>query len=143
MAETAEKRKKIYKLATELNLSHETLVEFLRKKGHTVKGHMSTVDDDMMKDILIHFRKDKDVAEKHHRKIQEIRGTRTKAEKKHAEATAAPTATAAPPAAPEPVQQAPPLTEAPVPQLEAAVPAEEQPALTAMPASDVEVPPQE
>jgi translation initiation factor IF-2 len=88
MAETAERKKKIYKLATELNLSHETLVEFLRKKGHTVKGHMSTVDDDMMKDILIHFKKEKDVAEKHHRKIQEIRETKTKAERKRAEEAA-------------------------------------------------------
>jgi translation initiation factor IF-2 len=65
MAETAEKKKKVYKVATELNLSHETLIEFLRKKGHEVKGHMSSVDDDMMRDILIHFKKDKDVAEKH------------------------------------------------------------------------------
>ena len=70
MAETVEKRKKLYKVATELNLSHETLIEFLRKKGHEVKGHMSNVDPEMMKDILVHFKKEKDVAEKHHRKIQ-------------------------------------------------------------------------
>ncbi len=30
----------------------------------------------MMRDILIHFKKEKDVAEKHHRKIQEIRETK-------------------------------------------------------------------
>ncbi len=82
MAETAEKKKKIYKVATELNISHETLVEFLRKKGHEVKGHMSSVDEDMMKDILVHFKKDKDVAEKHQRKIAEIRETKKRAEKK-------------------------------------------------------------
>lgn len=85
MAETAEKKKKVYKVATELNLSHETLIEFLRKKGHEVKGHMSTVDDDMMRDILIHFKKDKDVAEKHQRKIQEIRETKKRAERKAVE----------------------------------------------------------
>jgi translation initiation factor IF-2 len=82
MSETAEKKKKIYKLATELNISHETLMEFLRKKGHEVKSHMSTVDDDMMRDVLVHFKKEKDVAEKHQRKIQEIRDSRKKAEKK-------------------------------------------------------------
>lgn len=82
MAETVEKKKKIYRLATELNLSHETLVEFLRKKGHNVKGHMSTVDDDMMRDVLSHFKREKDVAEKHHRKIAEIRETKKKLEKK-------------------------------------------------------------
>ncbi len=87
MAETVEKKKKIYKVATELNISHETLIEFLRKKGHEVKGHMSSVDDDMMRDILIHFKKDKDVAEKHQRKIQEIRENKKRAERKAAEET--------------------------------------------------------
>ncbi len=82
MAETVAKKKKVYKVATELNLSHETLIEFLRKKGHEVKTHMSSVDDDMMRDILIHFKKDKDVAEKHQRKIQEIRETKKRAERK-------------------------------------------------------------
>jgi translation initiation factor IF-2 len=84
MTETLEKekKKKIYKVATELNISHETLIEFLRKKGYDVKGHNSTVSDEMMRDILSHFKKDKDVAERHHRKIQEIRETKKKAEKK-------------------------------------------------------------
>lgn len=86
MSETAEKKKKVYKVATELNLSHETLIEFLRKKGHEVKSHMSTVDADMMKDILIHFKRDKDVAEKHQRKIQEIRENKKRAERKAEEA---------------------------------------------------------
>jgi len=80
MSETVEKKKKIYKVATELNLSHETLVEFLKKKGHAVKGHMSSVDDDMMRDILHQFKKEKDVAEKHHRKIAEIRDSKKKVE---------------------------------------------------------------
>ena len=82
MAETAEKRKKVYKLATELNISHETLLEFLRKKGHEVKSHMSSVDDAMMRDVLVQFKKEKDVAEKHQRKIQEIRETKKRLEKK-------------------------------------------------------------
>ena len=82
MSDTSEKKKKIYKVATELNLSHETLIEFLRKKGHEVKSHMSSVDEPMMRDILIHFKKEKDVAEKHQRKIQEIRETKKRAERK-------------------------------------------------------------
>jgi translation initiation factor IF-2 len=119
MTETAEKktRKKIYKVATELNLSHETLIEFLRKKGHEVKSHMSSVDDDMMRDILSHFKREKDVAEKHHRKIQEIRD-RKRAEKKTEEATevaakvAAPSLEVAPPVKPE--QEAVPAQMPPV-----------------------------
>jgi translation initiation factor IF-2 len=105
MSETVEKKKKIYKLATELNISHETLMEFLRKKGHEVKSHMSTVDDDMMRDVLVHFKKEKDVAEKHQRKIQEIRDSRKKAEKKE-EAVEQPVPVH-PPAVPPPTEEAP------------------------------------
>lgn len=77
MAETA-KKIKIYKLATELNLSSETIIEFLKKKGFEVKGHMSIVSDDMMKAIMSHFKKEKDVAERHKRKVQEFRTARKK-----------------------------------------------------------------
>jgi translation initiation factor IF-2 len=82
MAETAEKKKKIYRLATELNLASETLIEFLNKKGFVVKSHMSSVDEEMLQEILLHFKKEKDVAERHHRKLYELRETRKKPEKK-------------------------------------------------------------
>jgi translation initiation factor IF-2 len=131
MAETVEKKKKIYKVATELNISHETLIEFLRKKGHEVKGHMSSVDDDMMRDILIHFKKDKDVAEKHQRKIQEIRENKKRAERKAAEeADEAPRADvpgkeAAQPEFPE-VEEAAELVVAAEPEVEEAPALEEE-----------------
>ena len=78
MAETAVKKIKIYKLATELNLSSETLIEFLHKKGFDVKSHMSSVDDDMLAAIMGHFKKERDVAERHQRKLQEFRTSRKK-----------------------------------------------------------------
>jgi translation initiation factor IF-2 len=122
MAETAEKRKKLYKVATELNLSHETLIEFLRKKGHEVKSHMSSLDEDMMKDILVHFKKEKDVAEKHQRKIAEIRETKKRAERKVEESAEVPLPSPAPPPAPpEPPAAAPSPEDVPVIE-EAAVP---------------------
>jgi translation initiation factor IF-2 len=107
MAETAEKKKKIYKVATELNVAHETLVEFLRKKGYEVKSHMSSVDDAMMREILIHFKKEKDVAEKHQRKIQEIRDSRKRTEKKPEELAEVPARMVAvpPPAAIAPEEE--------------------------------------
>jgi translation initiation factor IF-2 len=145
MAETAEKKKKLYRVATELNLSHETLVTFLRKKGFEIKSHMSSVDDAMMREILIHFKKEKDVAEKHQRKIAEIRDNRKRAEKKAEETLEAPAkpATAAPalaaeqvtvteqeiasaevlPSAPEVAVEAPPEIELPAPSLAAGEPA--------------------
>ncbi len=78
MAETAVKKIKIYKLATELNLSSETLIEFLHKKGFEVKSHMSSVDNDMLSAVMGHFKKERDVAERHQRKLQEFRTSRKK-----------------------------------------------------------------
>ncbi|MGA9116550.1 MAG: translation initiation factor IF-2 [Bacteroidota bacterium] len=121
MAETAERKKKLYKVATELNLSHETLLEFLRKKGHEVKSHMSAVTDDMIREIMVHFKKDKDVAEKHHRKIQEIRETKRRAERKAEEAAAEAllqTAPAESPAPPKPREEAVPAAAPPPPEEE-------------------------
>src|SRR5437016_3195108 len=75
-------KKKIYQLAKEINISHETLIEYLKKRGHTVKGIMTVLDDAMMHDVLLHFKKDKEVADKHHKRIQTIRETRKRADEK-------------------------------------------------------------
>ena len=47
MTEATEKKIKIFKLATELNLASGTIIEFLTKKGYTIKGPMSVVESDM------------------------------------------------------------------------------------------------
>ena len=86
MAETAEKKIKIFNLAKELNLASGTIIEFLTKKGYKLKGPMSVVENDMMKDIMSHFKKDKDVAERHQRKIAEIKETKRKTAEKKKEA---------------------------------------------------------
>jgi len=140
MSETLEKKKKLYKVATELNLSHETLIEFLRKKGHEVKGHMSSLDEPMMRDILIHFKKDKDVAEKHHRKIQEIRETKKRTEKKGTEEVPEAGVKSGPPAA-EPAVKPPEETapgEAPIPPAVEEVPAPPVEAETPLAPEEVE-----
>ena len=82
MTEIPQKKKKIYQVAKELNISHETLIDYLKKKGHDIKSHMTVVDDEMMHDISSHFKKDKEVAEKHQRKIQTIREAKKKVEEK-------------------------------------------------------------
>jgi len=78
MADAAVKKIKIYKLATELNLSSETIIEFLRKKGFEVKSHMTVVTEEMMQLLMAHFKKEKDSAERHQRKVREFRSTRKK-----------------------------------------------------------------
>ncbi len=66
-------KKRIFQLAKELNRSHDTLIEYLQKRGYKSLNHMSLVDDEMMQEINAHFKKDKEVAEKHQKKIQTIR----------------------------------------------------------------------
>ena len=75
-------KKKIYQVAKEFNVSHETLIQYLKKKGHDVKGHMSVASDAMMHDILEHFKKEKEVAEKHHRKMQAMQDSKRRTESK-------------------------------------------------------------
>lgn len=76
MTEKTDIKKKIYQLAKELNLSSDTLTAFLAKKGFEVKSVMSVVTDDMSTLIMSHFKKDKEVAEKHQRKIQTLKGAK-------------------------------------------------------------------
>jgi len=86
MPEAKEKKVRVYKLATEYNLSAENLLEFLQKKGHDVKSHMSIVSDDMIQDINDHFKKDIEKAEKHKKKVAEFNKKRTeKAEQEEKE----------------------------------------------------------
>jgi len=78
MPEQKSKKIKVFNLAKELNLSSETIIDFLRKKDFEIKSHMSIVTDEMMPVIMGHFKKDKEVADRHQRKLQEFRSTRKK-----------------------------------------------------------------
>ena len=84
MAETKEKKIRIYKLATEHNLSAESLVEFLKSKGFKVKNHMSLLDKDMVEAINANYKKDIEKAEHHYRKLAEFHKIRTERANKDA-----------------------------------------------------------
>ncbi len=101
MSETKEKKLRVYKLASEINLSAENLIEFLQKKGHDVKSHMSMLTEAMINDINDHFKKDIEKAEKHYKKIAEFQKKRT--EKAQAEETKTPEPVAPVEVQPEPV----------------------------------------
>ncbi len=85
MAETKTKKSRIYKLASEYNIAAENIIEFLQKKGHEVKSHMSMLTDEMMKDIQDHFKKDIEKAEKHYKKIAEFNKKRSERAEKEDE----------------------------------------------------------
>ncbi|MCL6100761.1 MAG: translation initiation factor IF-2 [Bacteroidetes bacterium] len=84
MPDTPKSQKvRLYKFATEYNLSTESLTEFLQKKGYDVKSHMTLLSDEMLSDIKSHFKKDIEKAEKHYKKIsdfQKKRGDQAEAE---------------------------------------------------------------
>lgn len=82
---TAGKKQKVYKIAAELNLSSQVILDFLKKRGNPVKSHMSTVAPELVEQIMVHYKKDKDSAERHQKKVAELRKTQQKrrdAEKK-------------------------------------------------------------
>ena len=73
MAEESKSKKlRVYKFASEINISAEQLVEFLQKKGHVVKSIQSILTDDMITEINNHFKKDIEKAEKHYKKIADF-----------------------------------------------------------------------
>ncbi len=85
MAETKPKKIKIFKFASENNLSAKELLEFLSKKGHKVKTIMSALNEEMIEDISDHYKKDIDKAQKHYKKIAEFKKEREDKEKEEEE----------------------------------------------------------
>lgn len=139
---------RLFKVAKEYNLSHDTLIDFLSKRGFDVKNHMSIVDDVMLEAVEKHYKKEKQDAERHLRKRREFdeQDRKRRGEEKPEEAipaadasvvevapVAAPVAPAPPAAEPEPVAPAP------VPEAEPVAPAPVAPVAEA-PAPEVEVP---
>jgi translation initiation factor IF-2 len=79
--ETTEKTKKVTvrTLATEINISHDTLIDFLQKKGFSgIKTIMSKIDEDAVDLVMKQFGKDKDVSDKRQKKIAAFKVQRAK-----------------------------------------------------------------
>lgn len=87
MVETKPKKLKIFKLASEYNLSAKELLEFLTKKGHKVKSIMSVLNEEMIQDISAHYKKDIDKAQKHYKKIAEFKKRISDKEEEKSEST--------------------------------------------------------
>ena len=76
----AEKKKKLrlYKLASEINLSTDTLSKFLKDKGYEIKSVQSIITDEMLSEIYDHFKKDIEKSEKHKKHLEEFYRKRMK-----------------------------------------------------------------
>ena len=76
MAEAKLKKIKIYKLASEYNLSADSIVEFLSSEGFKVKSHMSNLNEEMISAVQGHFKKDIEKTQKHYQKLAEFQKIR-------------------------------------------------------------------
>lgn len=76
MAEAKLKKIKIYKLASEYNLSADSIMEFLSGEGFKVKSHMSYLNEEMISAVQGHFKKDIEKTQKHYQKLAEFKKTR-------------------------------------------------------------------
>ncbi len=78
-ASSGAKKITVRTLATEINVSHETLIEFLQKKGFTsIKSIMSKIEPDALEIVMKQFGKEKDVAEKRQKKVAAFKEKRAK-----------------------------------------------------------------
>ena len=120
----ASKKVTVRTLATEINVSHETLIEFLQKQGFkSVKTIMSKIEPEALDIVLKQFGKEKDVTEKRHKKVAAFK-------EKHAKVQKAPERPAAEPrsAEPKPIE-VPAPTPVPLPTPLPVEPQEEAPLL--------------
>jgi len=72
MPEVKKKKLRLGRLASELNISAESLTEHLINKGFKVKSINTVITDEMLKEIRSHFKKDFERAERHKQKLTEI-----------------------------------------------------------------------
>ena len=81
---SAAKKITVRTLATEINVSHETLIEFLQKKGFTtVKTIMSKIEPDALDIVMKQFGKEKDVTDKRHKKLAAFKEKRAKTQEEY------------------------------------------------------------
>ncbi len=76
MAEAKAKKIRVYKLASEYNLSADSIVEFLSGGGFKVKSHSSNLNDEMIAAVQEHFKKDIEKTQKHYQKLAEFKKIR-------------------------------------------------------------------
>ena len=81
-SDAASKKITVRTLATEINVSHETLIEFLQKQGFkSIKTIMSKIEPEALDIVMRQFGKEKDVTEKRHKKVAAFKEKHAKTQK--------------------------------------------------------------
>ncbi len=73
MSEEKVKKLRIANLAGDINLSADTILDFLKGKNYPVKTANSLVTEEMLQEIRTHFKKDIDKSSQHQKKWDELR----------------------------------------------------------------------
>lgn len=136
----ASKGVRLFKIATQINIGKDTIVEYLQSKGYDIENKATAMLDDEMLDVVLdNFQKEHNAAQKQRQKVEELKKHKPPTTKEEesttdAEPEAAPVVAASPiveeveaSAPAEPVQPAPsaPVAEAEQPVREE--PVQEQP----------------
>lgn len=114
----ASKGVRLFKIATQINIGKDTIVEYLQSKGYDIENKATAMlDDEMLEVVLDNFQKEHSAAQKQRQKVEELKKHKQPA-KEEVQATGSESETVAPAAAPasqEPVAAAPEEPVAPVP----------------------------
>lgn len=70
------KKYRVYKYASEINISTDAIIEFLKSKEYEVKNHMALLTEEMLADVQSHFKKDIDKSDEHKRKLAKFNEAR-------------------------------------------------------------------
>ena len=65
MTEQATKKKRIFQIAKDLNISHTDIIDFIRREGYEAASHMSPVEQDVYERILNEFAKERVIVDRH------------------------------------------------------------------------------
>ena len=77
MATTKKPKKyRVYKYASEINISTDAIIDFLKSKEYEVKNHMALLSEEMLVDIQSHFKKDIDKSDAHKRRLAKFNEAR-------------------------------------------------------------------
>jgi translation initiation factor IF-2 len=70
------KKYRVYKYASEINISTDAIIEFLVNKEYEVKNHMTLLTEEMLNDLQAHFKKDIDKSDAHKRRVAKFNESR-------------------------------------------------------------------
>ncbi|MBD3287467.1 GTP-binding protein, partial [candidate division KSB1 bacterium] len=80
------KKKRVFQVAREFNISNEALINFLEKLDHPIRNHMSLITDEMYEEVVKKYSKEIEISDKNFDFKRKLKEKRAKEEQKKLEA---------------------------------------------------------